>query len=114
MKEFLFILKGDGMSGLSPQELQDLLEDYKAWVQDLGEKYLAGQRLQNSGSLVSDKNTVITDGPFLESKEIIAGYFMIRAANQEEAVTIARSSPHVGLYEIEVRPIVQPLMNPKT
>jgi hypothetical protein len=53
----------------------------------------------------------MTDGPFLEPKEMIAGYFVIRAKDQNEADTIALSSPHLGLYQIEVRPLVQPLMH---
>ena len=111
MQEFLLILKGDGMADLSPEEMQQLLLDYKAWVSELGEQYVAGQRLQAAGSLLPDKNKVITDGPFLEPKEMIAGYFLIRARDQEEANAIAGRSPHLGLYQIEVRPLVQPLMH---
>jgi hypothetical protein len=111
MQEFLLILKGDGMSTLSPHEMQQLLVQYKSWVQNLGDQYVAGQRLQNKGSLMKDKHNVITDGPFLEPKEMIAGYFLIRAKDQDEADRIALSSPHLGLYQIEVRPLVQPLMH---
>ncbi|MDN5202090.1 YciI family protein [Fulvivirgaceae bacterium BMA10] len=111
MQEYLLILKGDGMDDLSPDELQQLLGDYKAWVSKLGDQYVTGQRLQSTGTLVPNKNTVITDGPFLESKEIIAGFFLIKAKDQQHATAIAQSSPHVGLYEIEVRPLVQPLMH---
>ncbi|HEY4656430.1 MAG TPA: YciI family protein [Cyclobacteriaceae bacterium] len=111
MQEFLLILKGDGMSTLSPDEMQQLLLKYKAWVQKLGDQYVAGQRLQNKGSFMKNKDNVMTDGPFLEPKEMIAGYFVIRAKDQNEADTIALSSPHLGLYQIEVRPLVQPLMH---
>ena len=111
MQEYLLILKGDGMSNLSPEEMQQLLADYKSWVSSLGAQYLAGQRLENEGALLTDKNTIVTDGPFLESKEIIAGYFLIKARDQAHANHIAQSSPHVGLYQIEVRPLVQPLMH---
>ena len=111
MQEFLLILKGDGMSSLSPDEMQKLFEAYKSWVHQMGDKYMAGQRLQSSGAVVMDKNNIITDGPFLEPKEMIAGYFLIKAKDQEEANAIAASSPHLGLYTIEVRPLVQPVMN---
>lgn len=111
MKEFLMILKGDGLSTLSPEEMQKLLQRYKEWVAKLGEQYVTGQRLENHGSLVKGKNNIVTDGPFLEPKEIIAGYFLIKAENQKEADAIALSSPHLGLYTIEVRPLVQPLMH---
>lgn len=111
MQEFLLILKGDGMDHLSPDELQQIMGEYKAWVQSLGEHYVGGQRLENDGALLTSKEgSISTDGPFLESKEIIAGFFLIKATNQEEANQIAHSSPHLGLYTIEVRPIAFPKM----
>ena len=111
MQEFLLILKGDGMNHMSPDELQNIMADYKRWVNDLGDQYLAGQRLEEQGAMMTSKNEEIhTDGPFLESKEIIAGFFLISAESQEEANRIAMSSPHLGLYRIEVRPIAYPKM----
>ena len=111
MNEFLFILKGDGMNHLSPNELQNIMTEYKNWVGELGDNYLGGQRLEENGAILTSKNEpVITDGPFLESKEIIAGFFLIQAKDQEEANKIALSSPHLGPYKIEVRPIAFPKM----
>jgi hypothetical protein len=37
----------------------------------------------------------VTDGPFAESKEVLGGYFTINAASYDEAVTIARTCPHI-------------------
>ncbi|MDN5214647.1 YciI family protein [Fulvivirgaceae bacterium BMA12] len=111
MKEFLMILKGNGLATLSPEEMQKLLQQYKQWVADLGDQYVTGQRLENHGALLENKDSIVTDGPFLEPKEIIAGYFLIRAEDQAEANNIALSSPYLGLYTIEVRPLVQPLMH---
>lgn len=111
MKEFLLILRGDGMNHLSPNELQDIMTQYQTWVADLGDSYLGGQRLEDNGALLTSKTDKIkTDGPFLESKEIIAGYFIIQAKDQEEANRMASSAPHLGLYAIEVRPIAFPKM----
>lgn len=111
MQEFLLILKGDGMNHLSPIELQNIMSEYQSWVDELGDKYLGGQRLEDRGALLKDKEQdLITDGPFLESKEIIAGFFLIQAKDQEEANQIALSSPHLGLYQLEVRPIAFPKM----
>jgi len=99
------------MNHLSPNELQDIMGEYKAWVERLGENYLGGQRLEDTGTLLTSKNeSILTDGPFLESKEIIAGYFLIQAKDQDEANEIVLSSPHLGLYAIEVRPIAFPKM----
>jgi len=111
MQEFLLILRGDGMNHLSPNELQNIMTEYQTWVEKLGENYLGGQRLEDNGSLLTSKNdAILTDGPFLESKEIIAGFFLIQAKNQDEANKIVLSSPHLGLYTIEVRPIAFPKM----
>lgn len=111
MKEFLLILKGSGMNQLSPDELQNIMGEYKAWVEQLGDNYLAGQRLEENGAVLTGKqDPIATDGPFLESKEIIAGYFLIQAPDQEAANAIALSSPHLGYYTIEVRPLVFPKM----
>lgn len=99
------------MNHLSPDELQDVMKEYKKWVEELGENYLAGQRLEDNGALLTSKTeNIMTDGPFLEAKEIIAGFFIIQAKDQEEANRIVQSSPHLGLYTIEVRPIAFPKM----
>lgn len=111
MQEFLFLLKGDGMNHLSPDELQGVMKAYQEWVDELGENYLGGQRLEEQGHFLREKNEApITDGPFLESKEIIAGFFMIQAKDLEAANQIAQKSPHLGLYAIEIRPIAFPKM----
>lgn len=112
MQEFLLILKGDGMNHLSPNELQNIMSEYQNWVQELGDNYIGGQRLTDTGALLTDdKSEVLTDGPFLEAKEIIAGYFLIQAADMAHAVSLAKSSPHLGLYTIEIRAIATPKMS---
>lgn len=111
MQEFLLILKGDGMNHLSPDELQKTMDQCTDWITEMGEQYIGGQRLEDNGAFISSKDAeVITDGPFLEAKEIIAGYFKINARDQEEAVKMAKRSPFLDLYTIEVRPIASPKM----
>jgi hypothetical protein len=111
MQEFLLILKGDGMNHLSPDELQEIMGAYTTWADKLGDQYITGQRLEDNGTMLTHREgEIMTDGPFLESKEIIAGFFVIQAEDQEVANQIAQSSPHLGLYAIEVRPIAFPKM----
>lgn len=100
------------MNHLSPDELQDVFGAYQEWVKSMGANYLGGQRLEDNGALIqSTEGKIVTDGPFLESKEIIAGYFLVQAENQDAANAIALSSPHLGLYTIEVRPLAYPKMD---
>jgi len=49
----------------------------------------------------------ITDGPFTESKEMIAGFYLLEADTLEEATRLASEIPSVGLGTIEVRPCRQ-------
>jgi hypothetical protein len=48
---------------------------------------------------------VITDGPFTETKEMLAGFYLIDAADQDEAMRIAASIPPAREGSIEVRPV---------
>ena len=62
-----------------------------------------------TGSTVRVRNgrTVVTDGPFAETKEIIAGFYVIEAADMKEATEIAARLPVAPLATVEVRPACQ-------
>lgn len=47
-----------------------------------------------------------TDGPFMESKEMIGGFVLIEARDLNEAIRIAASMPHAKMGHIEVRPVI--------
>lgn len=52
------------------------------------------------------KNTV-TDGPFIETKEQLAGYFLVKAENQQQAIEIAQRVPGARIGTVEVRPLIE-------
>lgn len=54
---------------------------------------------------VRDGNRSVTDGPFIETREQLAGYFLIDAANMEEALDIAGRIPGARIGAVEVRPL---------
>ena len=54
---------------------------------------------------VRDSKSTVTDGPFMETKEQLAGYFLIDAKDREEAVTIAERVPGARIGAVEVRPV---------
>jgi hypothetical protein len=76
---------------------------------------LAGDGLQPSSkgarvTLSDDKRTVV-DGPFAETKELIAGYWIVQVKSKEEAVELARRCPNPagsGVAVIEVRQLFDP------
>ena len=63
-------------------------------------------RVRRGGQGREDKRTV-TDGPFTESKEVIAGFYLLEADTIDEAVEIAARIPSAQLGTIEVRPARQ-------
>ena len=47
----------------------------------------------------------VSDGPFAESKEVVGGFWIVDVASREEAIEIARRSPHARYGTVEVHPI---------
>ena len=106
--KFMLLLRGeDKFLQLSPSEAQAVIERYMAWAQKLGEAGLLvdGDSLENGGRILSSENGVITDGPFVESKDMAGGYFILNADSLEHAVEIAREAPTFSYGgAIEIRP----------
>ena len=96
-KTFLLILRGGSTSSdMSPTEYGQVIRKYMAWVDALKSSghYKAGEPLEEDGKVLSGKEpSLVTDGPFAESKETVGGYFMITARNLDEAAEIARGCP---------------------
>ncbi len=97
MKDFLLILRTEGSvwSDLSPEQLQKHMEHGMAYIQKLmTEGKLKNASPVDKGSrIVTESNGVMKDGPFNETKEVIAGYFLIAAKDIDEAVEIAKANP---------------------
>lgn len=107
--EHLLLIRGTHWnSGLSPAELQRIMTDFYGWVEGLQAMGLlrAAQPLMEEGKLVTGAQSLVSDGAFAESKEAIAGYFLLAVASTDEAVKLAQACPIlVHGAQIEVRPI---------
>lgn len=106
MKQYLILLKGKKELDYSPEQLQKRLEEYRAWVGTIQKHYVSDNRLERTGAHIKAKDEIATDGPFLESKEIIAGFIIIKAESLDQAVDISRSSPLLKYFEMYVRPMI--------
>ena len=62
-----------------------------------------GARVRFSG-----KDLIVTDGPFTETKELIAGYYIWKVNSLAEAIEWVKRSPNLGPGEIEIRQIFEP------
>ena len=97
MKDFLLIIKTEGSvwTDLSPEQLQKHLEHGGIYIQKLiQEGKLKNANPVDKGSrIVSDNKGVLKDGPYNESKEVVAGYFLVTATDMAEAIEIAKANP---------------------
>ena len=111
MKEFLLIVRTEGevWTALSPDKLQEHIEHGTAYINKLVKegKIKSAQPLDRGSRIVSKNEGLIKDAPFNETKEVIAGYFLIEAASLEEAVAIAKANPIFNDInsKIEVHPV---------
>lgn len=108
--EHLLLIRGTHWSrGMSPAKLQSVMTDFYAWVEKLDQDGIlrGAQPLMEEGKLVTGtKGTTVTDGAFAESKESIAGYFLLAVPTMDEALRIARACPILDHgAQLEVRPI---------
>src|SRR5215475_8448999 len=104
--EYLVIARGQWDKGLSRQRIESVIAEFYSWLDRMVEegKMKPGQRLTHEGKTVTRQNVII-DGPFGESKEVVAGYWFILANSLDEAAQIARGNPCLdyGAF-MEIRP----------
>jgi len=101
------------MKSASRSEQQDLDRRSLAYDETLkaGGHYLASQAIQEGDSAVlvrvREGKMSTTDGPYMETKEQMAGFILIEARDMNEAVRLAAGIPIAELGTIEVRPIYE-------
>ncbi|MDB5334319.1 MAG: dehydrogenase [Phycisphaerales bacterium] len=109
----LIYLNEKEMAALPEAQMQDLNVRHLALNEDLRKSghLIEAEALQPSSTTacvrVRNGKTNVTDGPFAETKELVAGFYSIEARNVEEAVQIASRFPSAPLATIEVRAIRQ-------
>ena len=97
MEKFMLIFHGGSSTniGRSPEDMQASMGKWMAWIDKLrkDEKYVSGEPLLPGGKLVKGADKKVTDGPYAEGKEIVGGFFIIKADNYDAATAIAKDYP---------------------
>jgi hypothetical protein len=110
MSEFLFLYRG-GEPDRSPERMQQTMQKWMTWLKELGEKGHvkdAGQPLERAGKLVKGRQKSVTDGPFLEAKDVVGGYTLIQARDLAQAVELSKGCPVLEVDGVvEVRPVMK-------
>ena len=102
---------GEEFEGLSEDARKEITGEYMAIAQSPG--VTGGAQLQPATTAttvrVNDGRTLTTDGPFAETKEALGGYYLLEAADLDDAIEVAARIPAARLGgAIEVRPLVEP------
>lgn len=110
MKDFMFIFRQPSYdySKLSPKEMENLSKRWQDWLEGIkiqGKLTNTGPRIALEGNVLK-AGGVVTDGPFIEIKEIFGGFMIVKADHLEEATTLAHGCPALEANgSVEIRPI---------
>jgi hypothetical protein len=90
----------------------DLMPEYMAYTQALSDSgaLVDANQLQPAGTAttvrVRNGETLVTDGPFIETKETLGGYYLIDVETLDEALEWAAKIPSARFGHVEIRPVV--------
>ena len=112
MSEFIFLFRSAlaeaRVAFSTPERAQKSLETWMTWVAGLekaGHIANRGLPLEHGGAVVK-RDKVVTDGPFVEGKDMVLGFMVVRARDLAEASELAEGCPMViGGGSVEVRPV---------
>ncbi len=110
MEQFMLIFHGGISHEASPEQMEENMGKWLAWINKLAaaEKYVSGEPLLPGGKLIKGNSKNVVDGPYTEGKEIVGGYFVVKAADYNEAVAMCEDYPD---YEsggsIQIRQIMK-------
>lgn len=109
MSEYLILIyeDKDRVPQLTPDAWQQAMEGHGRFaeqVTEMGGKILGGNALESVQTATSIRGDVVTDGPFVETKEVLGGYYLIEASDLDQALAFGKLCPAPS-GGVEVRPI---------
>jgi hypothetical protein len=96
----------------SPERAEQTMARWRAWFEDMTQKgQLKNRGLpldRSSGKVLAREKKTVTDGPYIESKEVVGGFSIIEARDLDRAAHIASACPILDMGgSVEVRPVMQ-------
>lgn len=113
MEEYLLLMRLDILTKEaqpSPEQMQEYMKMYRDWVGGIAAqgKFVKGTGLSTEGK-VAHSGGIVTDGPFAELKESLAGFIIVKAESFVDALAMAQDCPILGGAgnTVEVRKVQQ-------
>ena len=110
MSEYLILIYGDERAYAATDDafnlqLMEAHNRFSEQIAEQGGKMVGGNALMPTGTATSVRGDVVTDGPFVETKEALGGYYLIEAADIDQALAVAKLCP-APRGGVELRPIL--------
>jgi len=112
MTEFLLLFRREATANSvqpSPEQMQAMTKQWQDWIGGIAAQnklVSTGKRMDFDGKVVRPNKT-ITNGPYVEVKEVLNGMLFIKAADMDEALEIAKGCPILQVGgNVEVRPLI--------
>jgi hypothetical protein len=113
MSEFVYLFRSTATEQHeamgTPERAQNSLQGWLTWIRDLeanGHLKHPGQPLAATGAVIRGKPQVVSDGPYVEVKDLVLGFIVVEARDLAEAVELARGCPMLeGEGSVEIRPV---------
>ncbi|MCW3090084.1 MAG: hypothetical protein JWP81_1153 [Ferruginibacter sp.] len=110
MKEYMMIFRNEKMEGEMPsaEQMQMVMQQWQSWITAIANqgKYSGTNRLLPEGKTIKPNN-IVTDGPYMEAKEMVGGYLVVKANSLADALEMAQTCPNL-VYggNVEVRAVM--------
>jgi hypothetical protein len=110
MAQYLILIYENeaGYENADPAVFQQVMDAHNRFAEQVGElggQLLGGNALQPTPTATSIRGDVVTDGPFVETKEVLGGYYLVEAKDLDQALAIGKLCPAM-FGGVEVRPIM--------
>jgi hypothetical protein len=112
MPQYLLLIYGDPADAPAPEQQAAMMPEWSAYTERLGESgaMRGGNALESAETAttvrVRDGETIVSDGPYAETKEILGGYYLIEVPDLDTALGWAAKMPNISYGSVEVRPVV--------
>ena len=113
MRYLLMIYGPEDTAEVPPDVRQRVMDAYAGFGREVRERgvFQGGEALQPTATAttvrVRDRETVVTDGPFAETKEALGGFYLLDCRDLDEAIEFAAKIPGAQNGSIEIRPIME-------
>jgi hypothetical protein len=118
MKEYMMIFRNEKNENApmpSPEQMNEAVKQWQSWIGGIAAKgkFSGTNRLMDEGKTLK-ANKIVTDGPYVEGKEMVGGYLIVKANSLDEATEMAKGCPYLvqGAGNVEIRSVMPIDSNP--